>query len=200
MSDILVAKGNDKSFAPHPEGQFVAQCVDMIALGDKVEQYQSQPAKLSPKCALVFRTGERDERGEYIDIAREFTVSMGDLANLRQFLEQWRGRQYAPQQIEEGVPLHKLTNQHALLTIAHKVSAKGRTYANITACVGVPKQMASVTDKYSDYVRADYWADRKKEYAEGAAIFRNAHRPTSEADDEGDIAADGEPITSDLPF
>ena len=173
MSDTLVAKGSDAKFKSHPEGQFVAQCVDAIDLGDKVEEFAGKPKKLAHKCALVFRTGERNEEtGEYIDVAREFTVSMGELSNLRKFLEQWRGKPYKPEQIEEGVPLHKLTGQHALVTVSHKVSGKGRTYANITACVGLPKQMQGSATAYTDYSRADYWETRKKEYAEAAKAFR----------------------------
>jgi hypothetical protein len=126
MSDTITAKGSDSKFKPHPEGQFVGQCVDTIDLGDNVETFIGKPTKLSHKCAIVFRTGEKNEQtGDYIDIAREFTVSMGDLANLRKFLEQWRGKPYTPEQIEEGVPLHKLTGNHGLLTVAHKLSGQG---------------------------------------------------------------------------
>src|SRR5579864_255671 len=109
IADPVVAKGNDSKFRPHPEGQFVGQCVDVIALGESVEEFAGQPQRLVQKCALVFRTGERNEDiGEFIDIAREFTVSMGEKANLRKFMEQWRGRPYTAEQIEAGVPLHKM--------------------------------------------------------------------------------------------
>lgn len=198
MSDSITAKGSDAKFRPHPEGQFVAVAVDTIDLGDNVESFAGQPSKLAHKCAIVFRTGEKNEQtGEYIDIAREFTVSMGEKANLRKFLEQWRGKPYQTAQIEEGVPLHKLTGQPALLTIAHKVSGQGRTYANITACVGVPKQMANSIAQHGDYQRADYWNEKKKAYAEAARKFRVEQEPST--DDEY-YAADGEVITDDLPF
>lgn len=201
MSDTLMARGSDSKIRPHEEGQFVAQCVDVIDLGDRLETFAGKPDKLSHKCALVFRTGERNEdTGDYIDVSREFTVSMGELANLRKFLEQWRGRQYDAKQIDEGVPLHKLTGNHALLSIAHKQSGKGRVYANITACVGVPKAMLTVAAKYTDYVRADFWAERKKEYADGAAKFRAVHQ---KADDTDEFPGDDAPPHDDadsLPF
>ena len=195
MSDTITAKGSDAKFTPHPEGQYVGQCVDTIDLGDKVETFPGTPDKLSHKCALVFRTGEKNGLGEYIDVAREFTVSMGEKANLRKFLEQWRGKPYTASQVEEGVPLHKLTGQPALLTIAHKTSAKDRKYANITACVGIPKQMQSSVTQYTDYVRAEYWATRKQQYAEDAARFRS---------DQSEPEQESEPFrydeTDDLPF
>lgn len=185
MPDAILVRGSESKFKVHPDGQFVGQCVDCIDLGEKVQDFPGSPSYLAHTCALVFRTGEMNEQtGEYIDIAREFTVSMGEKANLRKFLEQWRGKPYTKEQIEAGVPLDKLTGNHGLLTVAHRTSGKGRVYANITACVGVPKQMASTVTKYDDYVRAEYWADKKKEYATASAQFRaDAGAPPSDFDD-----------------
>jgi len=198
MSDQINAKGSDSKFRPHPSGQFIGVCVDTIDLGDNVETFAGQPSKLAHKCALVFRTGERNEEtGDYIDIGREFTVSMGEKANLRKFLEQWRGKAYDAEQIEAGVPLHKLTNQAGLLTVAQETSKQGRKYAKITACVGVPKQMKDGIGKYTDYVRADYWDEKKKGYAEAARKFRAEQSPTS--DDEFD-ETQADANDSDLPF
>lgn len=189
MSDTITARTTGNTFAPHPEGQFVGQCVDVIDLGDKVEEFPGTPKKLVPKCALVYRTGERNnETGEYIDIAREFTISMGDKSNLRKYLEQWRGKPYSADVVAQGVPLHKLTGQHGLLTVAHKTSGQGRTYANIVSCVGIPKQMAGAVESYSDYKRAEYWAQRKADYAAAAQAFRAANAAPPD-DDEGYPAA-----------
>lgn len=200
MSDQITAKGSDSKFKPHPTGQYVGQCVDTIDLGDTVESYTGQEDRLTHKCAIVFRTGERNEQtGEFIDIAREFTVSMGEKANLRKFLEQWRGQPYEPSQIEDGVPLHKLTGNHGLLTIAHKKSTQGKTYATITACVGIPKQMAATTTKYTDYLRDEWWEKKKTGYAETARKFVSQNAPSS-TDDYSDFP-DGPPPEDDcLPF
>jgi len=199
MSDVITAKGSDSKFTPHPEGQYIGVCVDVVNLGEKVQDFPGTTKYLASTCALVFRTGETNaETGEYIDIAREFTVSMGEKANLRKFLEQWRGRPYGKDDIEKGVPLHKLEGQPALLTVSHKVSAKNRTYANITACVGVPKQMANTVTQYADYERAEYWTEKKKAYAEEAARFRADSTPPAEHDEEyANALADG---PDDFPF
>jgi hypothetical protein len=199
VSDTIVARGTESKFRPHPAGQYVGQCVDTIDLGDKVQDFPGTKPYLAPTCALVFRTGERNEEtGEYIDIAREFTVSMGDKANLRKFLEQWRGEPYSAERIAEGVPLDKLTGNHGLLTVAHRTSGKGRTYANITACVGVPKQMKAGLVRYDDYERAEYWATKKAEYREAAQRFRAENAaPSSDHDDFPDALKDTD---DDLPF
>lgn len=194
MADTITAKASDAKFKTHPEGQYVAQCVDAIDLGERVEEFAGKPKKLAHKCALVFRTGEKNEdTGEFIDISREFTVSMGELANLRKFLEQWRGKPYSAEQISAGVPLHKLAGNHGLLSVAHRTSGGGRTYANITACVSVPKQMGNLPAFLAAYVRADYWQERKEEYAKVAKAFR----AEAGAPSDDDYPA---PDDSDLPF
>jgi hypothetical protein len=197
MSDTITARASESKFKPHDEGQFVGQCVDTIDLGEKVQDFPGTKPYLAQTCALVFRTGEKNpDTGDFIDIAREFTVSMGEKANLRKFLEQWRGKPYTADQIKAGVPLDKLTGNHGLLTVAHRESAKQRVYANITACVGVPKQMAgALTDYGAGYERADYWAAKKKEYADAAATFRGADVPS---DDDFPPALDDD--DDGLPF
>ena len=124
----------------------------------------------------MFRTGEKNpDTGDLIDIAQEFSVSMGDKANLRKFLESWRGKPYSASQLDEGVPLHKLTGQWALLTVAHKTSGKGRTYAIIQSAVPLPAVMKAAVPVLPTYVRADYWDTRKAEYAKQAQDFRALH-------------------------
>ena len=198
MSDTITARGSESKFKAHDEGQFVGQCVDTIDLGEKVQDFPGTKPYLAQTCALVFRTGEKNpDTGEFIDVAREFTVSMGEKANLRKFLEQWRGRPYTKEQIEAGVPLDKLTGNHALLTIAHRTSAKQRVYATIAACVGIPKQMAAtVTDYRAEYERAEWWATKKQEYAAAAAKFKGEQMaPGAEWEDVVQSVED-----DDLPF
>lgn len=199
MSDIITARASESKFKPHQDGQFVAQCVDTIDLGDHVHMFAGDDSYLEQRCALVFRTGERNvETGEMIDVSKEFTVSLGERANLRKFLEQWRGKAYTPEQLKDGVPLNKLTGNYALLTVAQKRNkANTRTYAEITACVGVPTMMRStVVDFSADYKRADFWADRRAEYAQEVAKFRATQITPPAVEDAPSL----EPEEDDLPF
>lgn len=203
MSDTLTATASDAKFSPHPEGQFAARCVDVVDLGEKVEQYPGFPQRLSHKCLLIFRTGQTNaDTGEIIDIAKEFTVSMGEKANLRKFLEDWRGKSYQAAQIEQGVPLHKLTGQPALITVEHKTSGKGRTYANVKGITPLPPQMAVAAPSAEGYTRAEYIEERKKTYAQESRAFRKAAAAPpsdpSEMDDSDYNAATAD--DSDLPF
>jgi len=198
MPDTITAKGNDSKFRPHPDGQFAAQCVDAIDLGEKVEDYPGTPERLAHKCAIVFRTGAKNpETGDLIDIAKEYTVSMGEKANLRKDLESWRGKPYNEAQITEGVPVHKLAGNWALITVAQKQSGKGRTYAFIQSIVGIPAVMRVTLPAFSAYTRADYWQERKDEYMKAAATFRAKHAaPPSDEFDDSQMQDDAD----DLPF
>ena len=202
MPDQLTATNTDAKFNPHPEGQYAARCVDVVDLGEKVEQYPGFPERLSHKCLLIFRTGRKNEEtGEFIDIAKEFTVSMGEKANLRKALEDWRGKSYTPAQVEEGVPLHKLTGQPALITVEHKRSQKGRTYANMKGIAPLPPQMASMAPSIDGYKRAEYIEERKKTYAQESQEFRkaiNAPPPNEPPDD--DYPGQSPDDDADLPF
>ena len=203
MSDQITATNSDAKFAPHPEGQYPARCVDVVDLGEKVEQYPGYPQRLSHKCMLIFRTGEQNlETGDFIDIGKEFTVSMGEKANLRKALEDWRGKSYTPAQVDEGVPLHKLTGQPALITVEHKTSGKGRTYANLKTIAPLPKQMSESAPSADGYQRAEYIEERKKAYAQESKAFRKAAAaPSMPGDDEdypGQSPEDDD--DSSLPF
>ena len=200
MTDTLVVKGTESKFKAHPAGQFPGLCVDAIDLGERVETFPGSPPKLVAKCALIFRTGERNvETSEFIDVGKEFTVSMGEKANLRKFLEQWRGKQYTPDQVKAGVPLHKMVGNWALLTVENRESGAGRTYANIAAAVGVPEIMRKALPSFPEYRRPDFWSQRKEEYSKEAQAFRAkaAAPPSNDFDEFPDALVDD---ADELPF
>jgi len=172
MSDNVIARDGGKKFTPHPEGQFAAVCTDVIDLGERVKEFPGTPPKITPTVALVFETGEVNEDGKAHTVAKEFNVSMNEKAALRQFLEAWRGKSYSEAEARAGVPLGKLAGHAALVSVEHRTSAGGRTYATFRTIAPLPKAMAA--PELPAYTRADYWAERKAEYAEEVAKRRPA--------------------------
>jgi hypothetical protein len=199
MPDQITATATESKFTPHPEGQFAAQCVDVVDLGEYLHDFPGSEPYVGRKCALVFRSGELNPvSGDPIDIAAEFTVSMGERANLRKFLEQWRGKAYSVEEAR-AVPLHKLAGNWGLLTVAHKVSGKGRTYATVVAIVGVPKQMQAALPALPAYTRdAEWWDSKKAANAEAVRGFRTAPPAPRHLTDEPP-AYDGDEADG-LPF
>ena len=198
MPDQVTAKDSGKSFTPHPAGQFAARCVDTVDLGECLSTFPGTPDTLVHKCAIVFRTGELNtESGKDIDIAQEFTVSMNEKANLRKFLEAWRGKSYRAEQIKEGVPLDKLVNQWALISVEQKESKKGRIYGIIKAISPLPVVMPKPT--LLPYGREQYWDDKKKANAAAAAAFRASIGAPPLGAGEDDIGGQQDD-DDDLPF
>lgn len=186
MADQVNAKRDEGNFRPHPVGQFAATCVDTINFGQRVEQYPGKPERVVQKCGVVFRTGKTNpETGEVIDLVREFTVSMFETAALRQFLESWRGQSYTEDEADAGVPLHRLVGVPCLISVEHKKSAKGRTYANIKSIAPLPKEMRPSAPDTAGYKRPAYLDDRKKEYAEAVKKYLASINHAEDADESG---------------
>jgi len=186
VPDVIVAKNEGgKEYLPHPEMQTALVCVDLIDLGKRLKEFPGAEPKVQPTCALVFQSGEKNpETGKLYEMQREFTISTHEKANLRKFLESWRGRPYTDAQIDEGLPLHKLVGQTALASIAHVKSQAGRVYANIASISPLPKQIPA--PDLPEYERAAYWAERKVEYAkEVAAYMAKITRPEAKATAKG---------------
>ncbi len=65
-------------------------------------------------------------------VNKEYTLSLSKKANLRRDLESWRGRQFTEDELK-GFDVAKIVGQPCLLTITHKLSGAGKTYAAISS-------------------------------------------------------------------
>jgi hypothetical protein len=173
VADNVTATDNSKPFTPHPEGQYAMIPVDVVNLGQRVEQYPGKPARIVDKTAIVFQSGEVNaDTGRLHEVSPEFTISMYETAKLRLFLESWKGRSYSEEEAKKGVALHKLVGWPALVSVEHKRSNKGRMYAVIKSISPLPKQMT--TPVLPEYVRPDFWAKRKEQYKAEADAWAEA--------------------------
>jgi hypothetical protein len=196
--DVLTVKDTSTSFTPAPEGQHQAVAVDVIDLGERVEQFQSNPARIVHKVALVYQIDEENpETGKPFEIAVEKTVSFNSKAGLRKWVEAWRGKAYTEDEAkQQGAPLHKMVGVNGFIVIEHKVSKGGRTYGLASNIMPKPKNVPAISP--DGYERADYWTKRKEEYAAGVATHR-ALQQTAASYDEMPAALQDED-ESDLPF
>lgn len=202
MADKVTAKHEASKFLPHPEGQYVGTCVDIIDMGECVQKFPGTPDYICQKVVLVFVSGKRnDETGDLHDVSPEFTVSMGKKANLRKFLEQWRGRPYTDEQADAGVPLDKLEGQGGIIVVYQKKSAAGRLYALISSIMPLMEGMKA--PEIVGYKRAPYWDDKKKQYAAEVAKWRTDNAPPA-AGSSGEFDDFPPPLEddpeNDLPF
>jgi hypothetical protein len=190
--------GEQGDFKPHPKGPVLARCIHVLDLGEKVSEWQGLTS-LKPLVQFVFYTGVMKQNGEpFLLTSREFTNSMGEKANLRRFLEQWRGAAYTPEQVKKAIDLEKLIGQPCQLTIDHGVSKKGRTFATIAAISPVLPQVAEHVPALPKPMLAvpQYILDRVEQYAIEAAEYRER---IGLNDQKGEQVPQNEP-DDDLPF
>lgn len=148
-----IAKESGGNFTPLPAGSHIARCISVIALG-------TQPSELfSPTYKVMLTWEVPDEPIKGADgvempmtISKEYTLSLGKKSNLRKDLEGWRGREFTKEELE-GFAVEKVLDQTCMLSVIHKQSSKGSTYAAITAISRLPKGAVCAPRKHdlTDY-------------------------------------------------
>jgi hypothetical protein len=129
----LIIKGQDEDFTPAPPGLHQAVCVDVVDLG-MVEGPFGEKRKLK----IIWQLKGRNAKGERFQVRQSYTQSLHEKARLRHDLETWRGQPFTQDQIRM-FDAESLLGANCQMQVAHRVNAKGRTYANPTAIVPLVK-------------------------------------------------------------
>jgi hypothetical protein len=140
-----------------PAGQYNAVCVDVVDLGIVKTTWQGKEKSVH-KCRIVFELGVTDaDTGKRLTISAYYTASLGEKANLRKFLEAWRGKAFTAEELK-GFDTEQLIGVGALIQVVH--ATKGdKTYDNINSIMVPPKPMAWL-EPSGQYVRVQ---DRPKD-------------------------------------
>jgi hypothetical protein len=176
----------------------------MIEIGTEYNEYFQNHRKLVriswelPNKKKVFST----EKGEQpYSMHKEYTLSMGDKANLRHDLESWRGKGFTETEAK-AFDVTKLLSIPCMLNVIHKTSAKGKQYATIGSISPLPEGVNCPDQinptfmlSYSDWdidkfnKLPDWIKDKMKETPEYQAIISGG----------AEIPVD-DSTTDDLPF
>lgn len=134
----FIVTGSNSTRTPAPAGTHIARCIWMIDLGTVTETYNGAESTVR-KLILGFELPNelrtfRPEEGETpVIVSREFTTSLGKKANLRKFLEGWRGRAFSEEELK-GFDLSILAGKDCMLNIIHKTAAaSGNVRAEIVS-------------------------------------------------------------------
>ena len=145
MAITATTTTNNKKFEPIPAGSYPARCYSMIEMGTNQETYQGVD-KMVNKVRITWELPTemqvfKEERGpEPRVISKEFSLSMHEKANLRGFLESWRGKSFNDNEAT-AFDVTNLLGVPCLLSITHKMAQNGNTYANISSVSLLPKGM-----------------------------------------------------------
>jgi hypothetical protein len=114
MPILATAKG---TYTPAPEGVHQAVCVDVIDLGIVYsEKFNSSAHKID----IVFQINAvNPENNKRFLIRSRNTLSLSPKANLRVFLEAWRGKKFTSEDLEKGFDVEKLVGANANINVVH---------------------------------------------------------------------------------
>lgn len=133
---IIATNTGGTSYEPIQSGIYDARCYSMIHLGTIEENILGTVKKLNkvritwelPTELKVFK----EENGEQPQvISKEFTLSLHEKATLRNFLKNWRGKDFTDEEAK-AFDIEKLVGAPCMINITHKKSKDGtKTYAEI---------------------------------------------------------------------
>jgi len=139
---LPIAKEKGGDFVPAPAGTHVARCVDVISLGTQTSELYPASFKVMIGWELpdemLIRSDTKEEMP--MKVSKEFTLSLSKKANLRKILESWRGRAFTAAELE-GFEVSGVLDVPCLLSIIHKTSSQGKTYAAIESVSRLAKGM-----------------------------------------------------------
>jgi len=167
MSIIAKNSGNDFPKLPLPEaGTVQAVCCGVWDIGLQPHEYKGE-AKIKHdiviawELAEIINVTESEYNGKPYMLSKTYTLSLGDMANLRKDLESWRGVPFSDEQIDNGFDVEKLYGANCLVGVKH-VEKSGKTYANISAILPIAKGMTKLTPVRTREENAPKWVMEKK--------------------------------------
>lgn len=141
---IIATSNGSTNFEPIATGNYPARCYSMIHIGT-VDEVILGTTKTLNKVRITWELPSelkvfKEENGEQPHvISKEFTLSMHEKATLRNFLKNWRGKDFTDEEAK-SFDIEKLIGAPCMLNITHKKSKDGtKTYAEIGSISTMPK-------------------------------------------------------------
>lgn len=128
------------NFTPLPAGTHQARCYGVIDLGTQHSELYADAWKVMILWETPHERITMDKEERPMTISKEYTLSLSKKSNLRKHLETWRGRVFTKEELE-GFDVANVIGAPCLLSVTHKESGSGNTYAAIEAVSAVPKGM-----------------------------------------------------------
>ena len=142
---MIEASSNSNDYKPIESGTYMARCFSMIQIGTVQQEYKGEIKELNkvritweiPTELKIYKEGEEPKP---LTVSKEFTLSLHEKANLRKFLESWRGKAFNEQEAKK-FNISKLLGIPCMLSVIHKTSKSGNSYADISSVSSLPKGM-----------------------------------------------------------
>lgn len=138
MSAFQMKPPKNMDFEVPPAGTHPAVLVAIVDLGTQTTNFQGEERSARKVCLVWELVSEKKANGANHIIGRDYTLSFAKKASLRQLVEKWRGREFGE---DEQFDLGKLAGRECLLSLVHKESASGNTFAKVEGVAQPPKNM-----------------------------------------------------------
>lgn len=141
---IVTGSNSDrKKFEIAPAGTHLARLYRIIDLGTQMREYEGKVNMLR-KAKFFWELHGEDgtgkplltTEGKPLIQSKEYTMSLGEKANLRRDLEAWRGKAFAEDELK-GFDLKNVLGQFCMVNISHREKGD-MTYADLKGVSAVP--------------------------------------------------------------
>lgn len=198
----LTYKTKSSDFKRIPAGSHIAVC-------DIVADVGLQETFFGTKQQCYLRFEIPDERWEYEKdgkkmegpgvIGNFYTASMSKKANLRQLLENWRGRQFTKEEAE-NFDISSILGKPCMLSVVESESSDGTKYSNIASVSPLPK---GIPAPKAELPLLFYYEGDKSQYSKLPEWIRkkiDTQVPAPDAEEPSYDRSNPEINDSDIPF
>lgn len=206
----IVAKNTSTPRELTEAGNHVGYCIKMIEIGTTLENVMGtekhlHKVNLTFELPLVTKVFDEAKGAQPLVVSKEFTLSMGEKANLRKMLESWRGSPFTEEQAK-NFDITVLLGKPCMINLTHKASKKDPSikYDEISAITPVPKGMTYPAQvNPSQELSYDKWDEKLFEslpdFIKGKMITTPEYKAMRNPEQDKFIGEDGQPLTQDLP-
>jgi len=167
---IVAKKGAQRELIP--PGTYPARCIKVMHFGNVPGEYLGKKqikdeVRFTWELPTELRVFEEEKGEQPLSISKDYTLSLGEKANLRRDLESWRGKQFTDDELE-GFDILSVMSVPCMLNVIHKMSKAGNQYTFI----------ASITPLLKGYecpsqINPSFIWDYDENYDEG--VLENLH-------------------------
>lgn len=127
-------------FEQPPVGTSVARCIKIIDIGTQKGEYQGK-ATSKRQCIIGWELpndmmSEGEHNGQPFTVSKFYTASLGEKANLRRDLQNWRGREFTEEELN-GFDSRNILAKPCMLSLTANEKGKVR----VTGVMALPKGM-----------------------------------------------------------
>ena len=134
----IARRESNTEFELAPAGNHVAGCYSVIDLGYQDTEWQGVHKSVRKVRIAWELPNELMADGQPFMVARTYTLSLGEKANLLHDLESWRGRKFTDSELD-GFEVAHVVGVPCMVNVVHNEGRDGRVYANVNGVTPLPK-------------------------------------------------------------